>query len=95
MSSSFLARISGWAGIQHSQREASVIQLCSNIQNYKLSPSALEVPKKKDYMKTKTDSLVRVTVEKKIVEATADLRNWVGKNYAELFQQSQQIWKQF
>lgn len=46
-------------------------------------------------MKTKTDSLVRVTVEKKIVEATADLRNWVGKNYAELFQQSQQIWKQF
>lgn len=33
MSFSSLTRISGWAGIPHSQHEVSVIQLCSNIQN--------------------------------------------------------------
>lgn len=65
MSPSFLARISGRAGIPHLQHQASVIQLCSNIQNYKLSPSASEVPKKKDYKKNKTDWLLRIIVENK------------------------------
>lgn len=51
---SFLARISGRAGIPHFQHQASVIQLCSKIQNYKLSPSALEVPEKEDWKKNKT-----------------------------------------
>lgn len=62
MSLSFLARISGWAGTPRSQHEASGIQLCSNIPNYKVSASALEVPKKKE-CKNKRDSLLRVIVE--------------------------------
>lgn len=53
---SFLARISGWAGIPHFQHQASVIQLCSKIQNYKLSPSALEVPAL--YILSETSSLL-------------------------------------
>lgn len=61
-SPSFHARLSGWAEEPHRQRGASVIQLCSNTPNYKLSPAALEAPERKDCKENK-HPLLRVIVK--------------------------------